>query len=97
MIIIVTSGYALLPAPGSDLFRDQGRTPFLYDGAWLQLQLHGVGIRIVEVPPPLVDTPATRSVRQRKMSPETLVGRVLRDIERRRHEILPGRVGLLRC
>jgi uncharacterized oxidoreductase len=37
--------------PGSDLFCDQGRTPFLYDA--LRRQLHDVGIRVVEVLPPL--------------------------------------------
>jgi uncharacterized oxidoreductase len=61
----------------------------------LRRQLRGVGIRVVEVMPPLVDTPATRSVRQPKMPPEVLVSRVLRDIGRGRDEILPGMVGLL--
>jgi uncharacterized oxidoreductase len=96
MIIMVTSGYALLPATRAPTYSatKAGLRSFTM-ALRLQLQLHGVGIRVVEVLPPLVDTPATRSVRQRKMSPETLVGRVLRDIERGRDEILPGRVGLL--
>jgi uncharacterized oxidoreductase len=34
IIVMVTSGYALLPATrGSDLLRDQGRSSLLYDGA----------------------------------------------------------------
>ena len=39
--------------------------------------------------------PATRSVRQPKMSPETLLNRVLHDIVRSRDKIQPGTVGLL--
>jgi len=92
MIVMVTSRLAS-GNPGANLFCDQGRTSFL--AMALRRQLHDVGIRVVEVLPSLVDTPTTRSVRQRKMSPETLVGRVLRDIERGRDEILPERVGLL--
>jgi len=61
----------------------------------LRRQLRGVGIRVVEVLPPLVDTPATRSVKQPKMSPASLVDSVLREIVRGKDEILPGRVRFL--
>ena len=54
-----------------------------------------LGVRVVEVLPPLVDTPATRAVTQPKMSAGALVERVLRDIDHGRDEILPGNVGLL--
>ncbi len=94
MIIMVTSGYALLPATRAPTYSATKAGLRSFTMA-LRRQLHGVGIRVVEVLPPLVDTPATRSVRQRKMSPETLVSRMLRDIERGRDEILPGKVGLL--
>ena len=94
MIIMVTSGYALLPATRAPTYSATKAGLRSFTMA-LRRQLHGVGIRVVEVLPPLVDTPATRSARQRKMSPETLVGRVLRDIGRGRDEILPGKVGLL--
>ena len=93
MIIMVTSGYALLPATRAPTY--SATKAGLRSFTMALRQLHGVGIRVVEVLPPLVDTPATRSARQRKMSPETLVGRVLRDIGRGRDEILPGKVGLL--
>jgi short-subunit dehydrogenase involved in D-alanine esterification of teichoic acids len=46
----------------------------------LRRQLHDVGIRVVEVLPPLVDTPATRTVSKAKMSPAVLVDQVMRDI-----------------
>ncbi|MGA7432674.1 MAG: SDR family NAD(P)-dependent oxidoreductase [Xanthobacteraceae bacterium] len=94
MIIMVTSGYALLPATRAPTYSATKAGLHSFTMA-LRRQLQGVGIRVVEVFPPLVDTPATRSVRQRKMSPETLVGRVLRDIDRGRDETLPGKAGLL--
>ena len=94
MIIMVTSGYALLPATRAPTYSATKAGLHSFTMA-LRRQLRGVGIRVVEVLPPLVDTPATRSVRQPKMSSGTLVNRVLRDIERGRDEILPGKVGLL--
>jgi uncharacterized oxidoreductase len=94
MIVMVTSGYALLPATRAPTYSATKAGLHSFTMA-LRRQVRGVGIRVVEVLPPLVDTPATRSVRQRKMSPGTLVDRVLHDIARGRDEILPGKVGLL--
>jgi uncharacterized oxidoreductase len=94
LIVMVTSGYALLPATRAPTYSATKAGLHSFTMA-LRRQLRGTGIRVVEVLPPLVDTPATRSVRQRKMSPGTLVDRVLRDIARGRDEILPGMVGLL--
>ena len=94
LIVMITSGYALLPATRAPTYSATKAGLRSFTMA-LRRQLHGVGIRVVEVLPPLVDTPATRSVRQPKMSPATLVDRVLRDIARGRDEILPGLVGIL--
>ena len=94
LIIMITSGYALLPATRAPTYSATKAGLRSFTMA-LRRQLRGVGIRVIEVLPPLVDTPATRSVRKSKMSPETLVDRVLRDIARGRDEILPGLVGLL--
>jgi uncharacterized oxidoreductase len=94
LIVMVTSGYALLPATRAPTYSATKAGLRSFTMA-LRRQLRGVGIRVVEVLPPLVDTPATRSVRQPKMSPATLVDRVLRDIARGRDEILPGLVGVL--
>jgi uncharacterized oxidoreductase len=94
MIVMVTSGYALLPATRAPTYSATKAGLHSFTMA-LRRQLRGVGIRVVEVMPPLVDTPATRSVKQSKMSPTVLVSRVLRDIGRGRDEILPGMVGLL--
>ena len=61
----------------------------------LRRQVRDVGIRVVEVLPPLVDTPATRALSKAKMSPEVLVDQVLRDISHGKDEIMPGKVRLL--
>jgi len=94
MVVMVTSGYALLPATRAPTYSATKAGLHSFTMA-LRRQLHGVGVRVVEVLPPLVDTPATRSVRKPKMSPAALVERVLRDIARGRDEILPGLVGVL--
>jgi uncharacterized oxidoreductase len=57
--------------------------------------LRGVGIRVVEVLPPLVDTPATRTVSKAKMSSAALVDQVMHDISHGKDEIMPGKVRLL--
>jgi uncharacterized oxidoreductase len=94
MIIMITSGYALLPATRAPTYSASKAGLHSFTLA-LRRQLNGVGIRVVEVLPPLVDTPATRAVQRTKMSADALVDRVLRDIDRGRDEILPGNVGLL--
>jgi uncharacterized oxidoreductase len=94
LIVMVTSGYALLPSTRAPTYSATKAGLHSFTLA-LRRQLRCVGIRVVEVLPPLVDTPATQSVRQPKMSPGALVERVLRDIVRGRDEILPGMVSLL--
>jgi uncharacterized oxidoreductase len=94
LIVMISSGYALLPATRAPTYSASKAGLHSFAMA-LRRQLRGVGIRVVEVLPPLVDTPATRSARRPKMSTGALVDRVLRDIQKGRDEILPGRVGLL--
>jgi uncharacterized oxidoreductase len=94
LIVMISSGYALLPATRAPTYSATKAGLHSFTMA-LRRQLLGVGIRVVEVLPPLIDTPATRAVRQPKMSVEALVDRVLRDIGNGRDEILPGKVGLL--
>ena len=94
LIVMISSGYALLPATRAPTYSATKAGLHSFARA-LRRQLLGVGIRVVEVLPPLIDTPATRAERQPKMSADALVGRVLRDIRNGRDEILPGKVGLL--
>jgi len=94
LIIMITSGYALLPARRAPTYSATKAGLRSFTMA-LRRQLRGVGIRVVEVLPPLVDTPATRSVKQPKMSAASLVDGVLREIARGKDEILPGKVRFL--
>jgi uncharacterized oxidoreductase len=94
LIVMITSGYALLPATRAPTYSASKAGIRSFTMA-LRRQLSGTGIRVVEVLPPLVDTPATSAVKRPKMSPDVLVDRVLRDIQHGRDEIMPGKVGLL--
>jgi uncharacterized oxidoreductase len=94
LIVMISSGYALLPATRAPTYSASKAGLHSFAMA-LRRQLSGVGIRVVEVLPPLVDTPATSAERQPKMSTSALVDRVLRDIRDGRDESLPGKVGLL--
>lgn len=94
LIVMISSGYALLPATRAPTYSATKAGLHSFSMA-LRRQLLGVGIRVVEVLPPLIDTPATRAERQPKMPADALVDRVLRDIRNGWDEILPGKVGLL--
>ena len=94
LIVMISSGYALLPATRAPIYSASKAGLHSFAMA-LRRQLAGVGIRVVEVLPPLVDTPATSAARGTKMSADALVGRALSDIAKGRDESLPGKVGLL--
>ena len=94
MIIMVTSGYALLPAKRAPTYSATKAGLRSFTMA-LRRQLRAVDIRVVEVLPPLVDTPATRMISATKMSPQALVDQVMRDIAHGKNEILLGKVRLL--
>jgi uncharacterized oxidoreductase len=94
LIVMISSGYALLPATRAPTYSASKAGLHSFAMA-LRRQLSGVGIRVVEVLPPLVDTPATSAEPQPKMSTSALVDRVLHDIQKGRDESLPGKVGLL--
>ena len=87
MVVTVTSGYALLPATRAPIYSATKAALHSFTLS-LRRQAAAAGIRVVEVLPPLVDTPATSAVTGRKMSAEELVGRVLRDIGKGRDESL---------
>ncbi|HET7879943.1 MAG TPA: SDR family NAD(P)-dependent oxidoreductase [Acetobacteraceae bacterium] len=94
MVVMITSGYALLPATRAPTYSATKAALHSFTMS-LRRQVAPAGIRIVEVLPPLVDTPATRSVTGRKMPAPALVEAALRDIGRGRDESLPGQVGFL--
>ena len=94
MIVMISSGYALIPATRAPTYSASKAGLHSFTMA-LRRQLDSTRIRVIEVMPPLIDTPATRAVSGAKMSADALVDRVLQDIDRGRDEILPGKVGLL--
>src|ERR687895_574352 len=61
----------------------------------LRYQLENTGIRVVEILPPLVDTPITAAIQKPKMSPEAVVETTLQAIARGQDEVLVGQVRLL--
>jgi short-subunit dehydrogenase involved in D-alanine esterification of teichoic acids len=69
MIVMVTSGYALLPATPAPTYSATKAGLHSFTMA-LRRQVRDVGFRVVEVLPPLVDTPATRALSKAKMSGE---------------------------
>jgi uncharacterized oxidoreductase len=94
IIVMISSGYALMPATRAPTYSASKAGLHAFTMA-LRRQVRGIGMRVVEVLPPLIDTPATCAVKGAKMSADALVDRVLRDIRLGRDEILPGKVGLL--
>jgi len=94
VVVMISSGYALLPATRAPTYSatKAGLHSFSLS---LRRQLKPAGIRVVEVIPPLVDTPRTKSASGKKMPVATLVELSLRGIGSGRDEILPGQVALL--
>jgi uncharacterized oxidoreductase len=62
----------------------------------LRYQLEATSVQVFELLPPLVDTEMTRGRGERKMSPEELAARFLRELSRDRREIDVGDVSRLR-
>ena len=91
MILMVTSGYALLPAQRAPTYSatKAGLRSFTHA---LRYQLAHTGIRVVETLPPLVDTPSTTAVHRPKMTPVAVVDATLRAIAQGRVEIFVGEV-----
>jgi uncharacterized oxidoreductase len=93
-IVFVTSGYALLPPRRAPTYAatKAGLRAFAMG---LRYQLAPLGIRVVEVLPPLVDTALTADVRKPKLAPEAVAEATLSGLERGRDEILVGQVRFL--
>ncbi|HEY0419620.1 MAG TPA: SDR family NAD(P)-dependent oxidoreductase, partial [Acetobacteraceae bacterium] len=94
LILMVTSGYALLPSRRAPTYSATKAGLHSFTMA-LRRQLDGTRIRVVEVLPPVVDTAATAGVGGAKMPPAALVEETMRGVGRGRTEILPGRVRFL--
>jgi uncharacterized oxidoreductase len=91
MILMVTSGYALLPAQRAPTYSATKAGLRSFTQA-LRYQLAHTGIRVVETLPPLVDTASTAAVHRPKMAPAAVVDATLRRIAKGRVEIFVGEV-----
>ncbi|MGH8655321.1 MAG: SDR family oxidoreductase [Gammaproteobacteria bacterium] len=91
LILIVTSGYALLPARRAPTYSATKAGLRSFTRA-LRYQLANTGIRVVEALPPLVDTRITATITRPKLSPAAVVDETLRAIARGRDEIFVGQV-----
>jgi uncharacterized oxidoreductase len=89
MILMVTSGYSLLPAQRAPTYSATKAGLRSFTEA-LRYQLAHTGIRVVETLPPLVDTPSTAAVHRPKMAPAAVVDATLRAITQGRVEIFVG-------
>ncbi|MGH8645052.1 MAG: SDR family oxidoreductase, partial [Gammaproteobacteria bacterium] len=91
LILMVTSGYALLPARRAPTYSASKAGLRSFTQA-LRYQLANTSIRVVETLPPLVDTRITATITRPKLSPAAVVDETLRAIARGRDEIFVGQV-----
>ena len=88
-IVVVGSGYGLAAWTAAPAYSASKAGLHGFCKA-LRRQLAASRVGVTEVLPPLVDTPAVSHRQGAKLSPDSLVGQVLRDAARGRDEVLPG-------
>lgn len=88
-VVMVSSGYALAPATRASVY-SAGKAGLRAFTKALRRQLASFGIRVVEVLPPVVDTPATAHRQVRKVPPQAVVEATLSAVARGRDEVLIG-------
>jgi uncharacterized oxidoreductase len=93
-IVMITSGYALAPATRAPVYSAAKSGLRSFTKA-LRRQLAPSNIAVVEVLPPLVDTPAVAHRRGRKIAAEKVVAETLAALREGRTEVYPGRTRLL--
>lgn len=91
LILMVTSGYALLPARRAPTYSATKAGLRSFTQA-LRYQLANRGIRVVETLPPLVETRITAAIKRPKLAPAAVVDETLRAIARGRDEVFVGQV-----
>jgi len=88
-IIVISSGYALAPATRAPLYSAAKAGLHSFVKA-LRRQLAKSGILVMEVLPPVVDTPAVAHRHVAKMPAERLVSETLAALAKRKPEVYPG-------
>jgi uncharacterized oxidoreductase len=93
-IVFVTSGYALIsPTRAPTYGALKAGVHGFAEG--LRRQLAPKGTHVLELLPPLVDTPMTTNLTGNKLSPAEVAAVTLKALERRRPMALPGQTKLL--
>ena len=93
-IVFVTSGYALVSPTRAPTY-GAGKAGLHGFADGLRRQLASKGTHVLELLPPLVDTPMTAAMTGRKISPAEVASVTLRALARRRPMALPGQTRLL--
>lgn len=99
--VVITGGSSGIGLTMARAFADQGATVVVYSASKaflhsytqsLRAQLAGTSVRVVELLPPVVDTPMAAELDPSfsKMPPEKLVSAFLQGLSRGRNEIAPG-------
>lgn len=101
LIVNVSSGLAFVPFPISPIYSAAKAAIHAYTRC-LRVQLEGSGVTVVELAPPLTDTPlftaefANHMKGQKGMAVDVLVRRAIDAIEAGKTEIRPGQSNLLK-
>ena len=94
VIVMVTSGYALLPPRRAPTYAAT-KAALRSFARGLRYQLEPLGIHVMEVLPPLVDTPRTASNARPKLSAARVAADTLAAMKAGRWEVPVGQVALL--
>jgi uncharacterized oxidoreductase len=94
-VVNISSGLGLVPKQSAPVYCATKAGLHIFSKA-LGYQLAGSPVRVMEVIPPLVETPMTAGRGRGKISPDQLVDEFLRGFARNQKEINIGKVGVLR-
>jgi uncharacterized oxidoreductase len=100
LIVNVSSGLAFVPMPASPIYCGSKAALHSYTQS-LRVQLAGSGVTVVELAPPLTETPLYRDefagvTAGNGMDVKVLAGRAIKGIEAGKTEIRPGQANLLK-
>lgn len=93
-IVLVSSGYALVPPTRSPTY-GAAKAGLHGFAEGLRRQLKPRGVHVVEVLPPLVDTPAVAHRQGTKVTPQAVADATLRALDRKQAMALVGQTRLL--
>jgi uncharacterized oxidoreductase len=93
-IINVTTGLALVPKTNSAVYCGSKGGLRIFTQA-LRNQLHDTSVRVIEILPPIVDTPMTAGRGSKKLSPEKIADEIIGALRGKKNEVYVGKTKLL--